>query len=117
MNLHKEEIELINNYIPTLQRYFKDNNNYKYFKSPFVEKFVLKFVLLNSDDQIISKIIDKINDKLKKAKKVRKKLEKEHNEVLKDFNKGHIDEDDYNLDCNIRNGRRRICILLCGNRR
>ena len=64
MNLHKEEIELINNYIPTLQRYFKDNNNYKYFKSPFVEKFVLKFVLLNSDDQIISKIIDKINDNI-----------------------------------------------------
>jgi len=64
MNLHKEEIELINNYIPTLQRYFKDNNNYKYFKSPFVEKFILKFVLLNSDDQIISKIIDKINDNI-----------------------------------------------------
>ncbi len=64
MNLHKEEIELINNYIPTLKRYFKDNNSYKYFKSPFIEKFVLKFVLLNSDEQMISKIIDKINDNI-----------------------------------------------------
>ena len=63
MDLHKEEIQLINNYIPTLKRFFKkkNNNSYKYLKIPFIENFIFKFVLLNSDEAIIGKIVDKIN--------------------------------------------------------
>lgn len=62
MNLSSSEKELINNYIPTLKRYFKKNSNFKYFKNPFIENFIFKFVLMNNDEVLIEKIIDKIND-------------------------------------------------------
>ena len=64
MNLSNNEKELINNYIPTLKRYFKNNNNFKYFKNPFIENFIFKFVLINNDEALIEKIIDKINDNI-----------------------------------------------------
>lgn len=64
MNLSNNEKELINNYIPTLKRYFKKNNNFKYFKNPFIENFIFKFVLINNDEALIEKIIDKINDNI-----------------------------------------------------
>lgn len=62
MNLSSSEKELINNYIPTLKRYFKKNSNFKYFKNPFIENFIFKFVLMNNDEALIEKIIDKINE-------------------------------------------------------
>ena len=62
MNLSNSEKELINNYIPTLKRYFKKNSNFKYFKIPFIENFIFKFVLMNNDEALIEKIIDKINE-------------------------------------------------------
>ena len=64
MSLQTDEKNLINEYIPTLKRYFKNNNNYKYFKNPFIEKFIFKFVLINNDEQLIEKIIDKINENI-----------------------------------------------------
>jgi hypothetical protein len=64
MNLSNNEKELINNYIPTLKRYFKKKNNFKYFKNPFIENFIFKFVLINNDEALIEKIIDKINDNI-----------------------------------------------------
>jgi len=64
MSLHIDEKNLINEYIPTLKRYFKNNINYKYFKNPFIEKFIFKFVFINNDEQLIEKIIDKINENI-----------------------------------------------------
>ena len=64
MNLSNSEKELINNYIPTLKRYFKKNSNFKYFKNPFIENFIFKFVLMNNDETLIEKIIDKINENI-----------------------------------------------------
>ena len=64
MNLSNSEKELINNYIPTLKRYFKINSNFKYFKNPFIENFIFKFVLMNNDETLIEKIIDKINENI-----------------------------------------------------
>ena len=64
MNLSSSEKELINNYIPTLKRYFKKNSNFKYFKNPFIENFIFKFVLMNNDETLIEKIIDKINENI-----------------------------------------------------
>jgi len=64
MNLSNSEKELINNYIPTLKRYFKKNSNFKYFKNPFIENFIFKFVLMNNDEALIEKIIDKINENI-----------------------------------------------------
>ena len=62
MNLLTEEKNLLTNYIPTLKRYFLNNNEFKYFKNPFIEKFIFKLVLIHNDEDLISKIIDKIND-------------------------------------------------------
>lgn len=64
MSLSSNEKELLYNYIPTLKRYFKKNSNYKYFKNPFIENFIFKFVLINNDETLIEKIIDKINENI-----------------------------------------------------
>ena len=64
MELNNSEKELLNNYIPTLKRHFKKNENYNFFKPPFFEKFVLKLSLINTDTELISDIIDKINNNI-----------------------------------------------------
>lgn len=62
MDLNNEEKELINNYIPTLRRFDKVKINYKYFKNPFKEFYILKLVTLYDDSILIGKIINKINN-------------------------------------------------------
>tara|TARA_Y200000002_G_C22666119_1_gene658049 strand:+ start:1033 stop:1767 length:735 start_codon:yes stop_codon:yes gene_type:complete len=62
MDLNQQEINLINEYIPTLKRYFDKNIKFKYFKNPFIENFLFKLVLIKDDSILISKIIDKINN-------------------------------------------------------
>lgn len=61
MDLNLKEKELINNYLPTLKRFYKQNIKSKYFKIPFKENYILKLSVLNDDTKIISKIIKKIN--------------------------------------------------------
>lgn len=62
MHINDHEKELINNYIPTLKRNFNKKINYKYFKSPFIEKYIYKMICLSDDTKLISKIVDEINN-------------------------------------------------------
>ena len=62
MDLLDEEIKLIDNYLPTLKRYYKNNIDYKYFKITFSENYIYKLTIINEDEKLISKIIDKINN-------------------------------------------------------
>ena len=62
MEIIDQEVKLINDYLPTLKRYYKKNLNFKYFKIPFTENYMFKLILINEDEKLISKIIDKINN-------------------------------------------------------
>lgn len=64
MELNSDEINLLNNYIPTLKRYLKKKISYKYFKDPFIENYILKLITIYKDEKLISKIIDKINESI-----------------------------------------------------
>lgn len=62
MEITDNEVNLINDYLPTLKRYYQKNLEFKYFKIPFTENYMFKLILINEDEKLISKIIDKINN-------------------------------------------------------
>ena len=64
MKLNNHEIELMNNYLSTIERHYYQNNiQLKYLKNPYKEIFIQKLCVFYENEKLIEMIIHLINNK------------------------------------------------------